>query len=257
MRLTPVSLKRTLCAAHRVRNVSLCVESSPTRSERPRSYGSRPASDRRVATTSFASVSDVRRRSRHRVQGALDVRPHPLLRRAPACRRRRVRGARKVEEMRPLGIIELQRTRQRLQDAFRDSVHVPPLEAGVVVDADAGQDRHLLAAEPWDAAAIAVDVQGRLVWPSCSAPATSAPKPSLTPTWWNRDPGGAADLLRQRHDRRRPRPSAGVHQRGLPDVLEGTHRARPDLRPGRVLGRGARRVPDDHEREAIKVLIEL
>ena len=38
-----------------VRNVSLCVDSSPTRSERLRSHGSRPASKRRMATASFAA----------------------------------------------------------------------------------------------------------------------------------------------------------------------------------------------------------
>src|SRR4051795_1900925 len=41
--LTAVAWKRTLCAAQWVRNGSLCVASSPTRSERSRSYGSRPA----------------------------------------------------------------------------------------------------------------------------------------------------------------------------------------------------------------------
>jgi hypothetical protein len=57
MRLTPVLWKRTLCAAHRVRNSSLCVESAPTRFERARSYGSRLAFERRAATTSFATRS--------------------------------------------------------------------------------------------------------------------------------------------------------------------------------------------------------
>jgi CheY-like chemotaxis protein len=40
-----------------MRNVSLRVDNSPTRSERPRSYGSRPASERRIATASVATCS--------------------------------------------------------------------------------------------------------------------------------------------------------------------------------------------------------
>jgi hypothetical protein len=40
-----------------VRNAALCVASSPTRSERSRSYGSRPAAERRMATVSVATRS--------------------------------------------------------------------------------------------------------------------------------------------------------------------------------------------------------
>jgi hypothetical protein len=40
-----------------VRNSALCVESSPTRFERSRSYGSRPAAERSTATTSLAARS--------------------------------------------------------------------------------------------------------------------------------------------------------------------------------------------------------
>ena len=56
-RLVPVSWKRTLWAAHLVRNVSLWVESSPIRVVRSRSRGLRPASERRMATTSLAMWS--------------------------------------------------------------------------------------------------------------------------------------------------------------------------------------------------------
>jgi AcrR family transcriptional regulator len=55
--LTPLLWKRTLCAAQRVRNASLWVASSPTRSERSRLYGSRPAAERRMATVSVATRS--------------------------------------------------------------------------------------------------------------------------------------------------------------------------------------------------------
>jgi len=47
--LTAVAWKRTLCAAQWVRNASLWVASWPTRSERSRSWGSRPVAQRRYA----------------------------------------------------------------------------------------------------------------------------------------------------------------------------------------------------------------
>jgi hypothetical protein len=49
-----------------------------------------------------------------------------------------------------LSLIELQRAGQRLQHAFRDPVHVPALEAGVVVDTDPGEDHDLFPAEFFD-----------------------------------------------------------------------------------------------------------
>ena len=55
--LAPVRWSLTLCAAHRTRNVSLRVESSPMRSLSRRSLGSRPASRRRIATASSAIPS--------------------------------------------------------------------------------------------------------------------------------------------------------------------------------------------------------
>ena len=48
-RLVPVRWSLTLCAAHRTRNSSLRVASSPMRSVSRRSWGSRPASARRDA----------------------------------------------------------------------------------------------------------------------------------------------------------------------------------------------------------------
>src|SRR3954470_21481769 len=41
--LTPVTWKRTLCIAQKLRNSSLWTDNSPTRSERSRSWGLRPA----------------------------------------------------------------------------------------------------------------------------------------------------------------------------------------------------------------------
>ena len=61
-----------------------------------------------------------------------------------------MRGAREVEQVRPLGLVELKRTRERLEDALRDAGRAAPLEARVVVDAHPGEQRNLLPAEPWD-----------------------------------------------------------------------------------------------------------
>jgi len=44
----------------------------------------------------------------------------------------RVRGAREVEEVAALGLVELQRARERLQDGLGDAAEVAALEAGVV-----------------------------------------------------------------------------------------------------------------------------
>ena len=55
--------------------------------------------------------------------------------------------------MRAFGLVELEGAGERLEHAVGDAVHLPPLDAGVVGDADTGQDGDLLAAQPGDAAA--------------------------------------------------------------------------------------------------------
>ena len=78
--------------------------------------------------------------------------------RTRCCVRRRrrgvrvCRGAREVEQVRTLGLVELQRPGERLEHALGDAGRVAALEAGVVVDADAGEDRDLFAAQAGDAA---------------------------------------------------------------------------------------------------------
>jgi hypothetical protein len=47
-------------------------------------------------------------------------------------------GAGEVEQVPPLGVVELERPGERFQDALRDPVDVAALEAGVVGDADTG-----------------------------------------------------------------------------------------------------------------------
>jgi hypothetical protein len=61
-----------------------------------------------------------------------------------------------VVEVRALGVVELQDPDQGLQDAVGHPGGVAPLQAREVADADAGQQRHLLAAEPGHAPVPAV-----------------------------------------------------------------------------------------------------
>src|SRR3954465_14572629 len=62
----------------------------------------------------------------------------------------RLDGAREVEQVRALGVVEPKGSRERVEHAARRAGDAAGLEAGVVRDADAGQDGALLAAQPWD-----------------------------------------------------------------------------------------------------------
>ena len=110
-----------------------------------------------------ATVLRERRGTGHRVEDALDARPDLL--RGPATRAcgRRARRSCEVEQMRPLRLVELKPTGERLQHGLRDALEVPALEAGVVVDADAGEHRDLLAAQPGNATGATEDRQARLL----------------------------------------------------------------------------------------------
>ncbi len=70
------------------------------------------------------------------------------LRRLPVARS--LRGAGQVEEMRPLGLVEAERARDRFEDTLRNARQVAALHPVVVVDADPGQGRDLLAPESRD-----------------------------------------------------------------------------------------------------------
>ena len=95
-----------------------------------------------------ALVADEGGRVGDRVECPLDLRPDALLRpTATRPRQRGLRSAGEVEEMSALGVVELERPSQRLQHAPRDPAHVSALQAGVVRNADAGQDSDLLAAQ--------------------------------------------------------------------------------------------------------------
>ena len=87
----------------------------------------------------------------HGVQGLLDAGPD-LLRAGPAPGPYGAVGRPgQVEQMDPLGLVELQRGGQGVEDAFGDPAQVAPLEPDVVVDADPGEQGDLLPAEPGDA----------------------------------------------------------------------------------------------------------
>ena len=53
--------------------------------------------------------------------------------------------------MGPLGFVEPQGVGDRVEHGIGNAVEVAPLEAGVVVAADAGEERDLFPAEPGDA----------------------------------------------------------------------------------------------------------
>jgi hypothetical protein len=93
----------------------------------------------------------------------LHARPDSLPRAAAAPGPGRVRCAREIEEVSALRLVELQRTRKGFQNGFGDTACVAALEAGVVVDADAGEERDLLSAQPGNPPVTAVRAQLRLL----------------------------------------------------------------------------------------------
>ena len=84
--------------------------------------------------------------------------------------RRRIRRAREVEQVRRLGLVELQGAGERVEHAVGDAGQIAPLESRVVVDADAGEQRHLFSAEPRNAAVATVCGQAGLVGGDAVAP---------------------------------------------------------------------------------------
>jgi hypothetical protein len=67
-----------------------------------------------------------------------------------------VRCTREVEEVGSLGLVELERTCERLQNALRNAARVAALQTGVVVDADPGEERDFFPAKPRNTPVIAV-----------------------------------------------------------------------------------------------------
>src|SRR5207247_7342944 len=68
----------------------------------------------------------------------------------------RVGGPHEIEQMGSFGFVELQCTRDAFEHVFGHACGVAALEACVVLDADAGEHRRLLAAEPFHTPVAAV-----------------------------------------------------------------------------------------------------
>ena len=87
----------------------------------------------------------------------LDGRTDPFLRWTSTARRRgRVRGAHEVEQVGSFGVVELQRPDDSFEHVFGHAGGVAALEARVVLDADAGEHRRLLATQALHAPVAAV-----------------------------------------------------------------------------------------------------
>ena len=82
---------------------------------------------------------------------------------AAARGRRRPGGAGEIEEVRAFGVVEAEAAGERIEHAFGDAAQVAAFHLGVVVDADAGEHRGFLAAQPGDAAGAAEDRQAGLL----------------------------------------------------------------------------------------------
>ena len=99
-----------------------------------------------------AVVADVGGGAGDRVERPLDLGPDAWLGLASAwaCPGW-LGGAGEVEEVGAFGVVELERSGQCLQHALGGAAHVSAFKAGVVLDAHAGQDGDLFAAQPRDA----------------------------------------------------------------------------------------------------------
>ena len=118
---------------------------------------------RLVASDVQPAVVHDRRYLGHRVEQLLDAGPDL----AGAGRRRgaggRARGAGQVEQVRPFRFVEPQGPGQRVQHALGHAWRVASLKPGVVLDADAGQDGDLSAAQAGHPPVAAVVRQARLL----------------------------------------------------------------------------------------------
>ena len=90
-----------------------------------------------------------------------DARSHLLRRRRPAGRVLGVRGAREVDQVVVLGLVELQGRAHGVEHVLRHAAGVAALEARVVLDADAGEEGDLLAAQAGNPALSAEGGQAR------------------------------------------------------------------------------------------------
>src|SRR5207302_7421898 len=84
----------------------------------------------------------------HRVEHPLYGRPQIRCSGETPFARRRLAGAGEVEEVRAFGVVETQRIRERVEDGLGGAAEVASLEPVVVLDAEPGEGRDLLAAQP-------------------------------------------------------------------------------------------------------------
>ena len=111
-----------------------------------------------------ASVLHQRGRVGHRVDDALHARPDPLRGGAAASRGRRwPGGAGEIEEVCAFGVVEAEAAGESIEHAIGDAAQVAAFHLGVVVDADSGEHRGFLAAQPGDAAGAAEDREAGLL----------------------------------------------------------------------------------------------
>ena len=99
------------------------------------------------------------------VEDPLDYGTHTLLARPPPASPVRcgVGGAGEVEEVHPVGLVELQRSGDPVEDVLGDAPHVAAFQSHVVLGADAGEHGDLLAAKPLDPPVAAVGGQAGLL----------------------------------------------------------------------------------------------
>ena len=105
------------------------------------------------------------------VEDLLDHRPDALLDRvASRSSGDRTGGAGEIKEVRALGVVELERARERFQHELGDAADVAALQSLVVLDAHTGERGDLLAAQAWHAALAVVGqthLLGRDLGPAC------------------------------------------------------------------------------------------
>ena len=100
-------------------------------------------------------VTDERDTVGDRLERPLQAQPRRGLARRTATGTTRggdaVGGTGEVEQVGALGLVELQRPRERVEDAGRGAGDLAALEPGVVLDAETGDRRDLAAAQPRNA----------------------------------------------------------------------------------------------------------
>ena len=103
------------------------------------------------------------RRGGYQVEDALHARTDPLAARPSTSRGSGVGGPGQVEQVGPLGIVELQRPGQGVEHLFGHAVQVAPLKPDVVVGRDASEVRNFLPTQALDPAVPTVDGEAGLL----------------------------------------------------------------------------------------------